>query len=206
MALQKIVLVDDDGTARISEYGLEPLLCNEGSSKSVSGDARWKAPEVVQTDDEKNQVVSVDGGKRADVYSFAMIIFEVGPGSLNRSASRCLTQPQTLTGITPFQNESDEEVANRVKTGLRPEWLSNDPSHGLVDALRSRVEACWDHDPEKRPTALEMFQFMEALRKERAEERAEDSQELPEQAIDDDTWDRVDDAPELGAFDHLGGR
>ena len=76
-------------------------------------------------------------------------------------------RPQALTGTTPFQNESDEEVANKVKMGLRPEWLQNDPSNGLVDALRSQAEACWSHDPEKRPTALNIFQFLEALRKER---------------------------------------
>ena len=31
MVLQKNVLVDDDGTARISKYGLGPLLREEGS-------------------------------------------------------------------------------------------------------------------------------------------------------------------------------
>ena len=91
MALQKNILVDDDGTARISEYGLGLLLREECSSKWVSGNAGWIAPEVVAIDDEKKQVVPADGGKRADVYSFAMVMFEVGLPRLLGSVSRCLT-------------------------------------------------------------------------------------------------------------------
>jgi len=48
------------------------------ASKSIPTNARWMAPEVLLTGDEDKRVTSVDDGKRADVYSFAVLMFEVG--------------------------------------------------------------------------------------------------------------------------------
>ena len=47
---------------------------DEASSESIPTNARWMAPELFDT---KNEILSVDGGKAADVYSFAMVMFEV---------------------------------------------------------------------------------------------------------------------------------
>ena len=68
--------MDGDGIACISEYGLETVLREEASSRSIPTNVRWIAPEILGTKDRR--VPSGDDGKAADVYSFAMIMFEVG--------------------------------------------------------------------------------------------------------------------------------
>ena len=107
-----------------------------------------------------------------------------------------------MTGTAPFSDASDEDISAGVITGLRPEWPSGDPSRGLIDALSRQVEACWCHNPEERPTASTMLQYLQALVQERAQERHQDTQE-PLQHADDETWDYVEDARELGSFGYL---
>ncbi|KAF9643599.1 kinase-like protein [Thelephora ganbajun] len=156
------IMVDSDGVACISEYGLERVLRDEVSSESIPTNVRWMAPEVLSTENKNKRVASVDDGNIADVYSFAMVMFEI------------------LTGAIPFASASDEEIVGRVTMRLRPEWPSDNPSQGLVDALRDQVEACWSHDPEQRPTALMVLQSLQALSRKRSQE----SQEPPEQTDD----------------------
>ncbi|KAF9641932.1 kinase-like protein [Thelephora ganbajun] len=86
------ILVDSDGAACISEYGLELVLHDEVSSESIPINVRWTAPEILSTENADKRVAFVDGGKLVDVYSFSMVMFEV------------------LTGAIPFANESDEEI------------------------------------------------------------------------------------------------
>lgn len=74
MTSQRNVLVDSNAVACISYYGLDLVLRGEPSSKSTAS-VRWMAPEILLT--ENRRVTSVDEGKRADVYSFAMVTFEV---------------------------------------------------------------------------------------------------------------------------------
>lgn len=44
--------------------------------------------------------------------------------------------------------------------GVRPGWPPNIPWESPIDRLWEQIEACWNHDPNKRPTA---FQVLEAL-------------------------------------------
>ena len=66
-------MVDDKNHARITDFG---LARNQGSAEEASvtagGTARWTAPEILQG----------RGGpsKEADVFSFAMVMVEVGRG------------------------------------------------------------------------------------------------------------------------------
>ena len=70
--------MDDNGIACISEYGLEFVLREEVPPRQIPKNVRWMAPEVISLDIENRQF-SVDDGKRADVYSLAMVMFEVCP-------------------------------------------------------------------------------------------------------------------------------
>ena len=67
--------MDGNGVACISEYGLEIALRDEASSKRVSTNFRWMAPELF--DVKPRRVPSRDSGKAADVYSLGMVMFEV---------------------------------------------------------------------------------------------------------------------------------
>lgn len=53
----------------------------------------------------------------------------------------------------------------RVVAGLRPEWPSDNPPQGLVDELREPVEACWNQEPNDRPTAFMVLQSLQARSK-----------------------------------------
>lgn len=75
MISQHKILMGSDGVARISDYGLEIDLCDMASSESVLDDVRWMAPEVLGT--KNKRVPPGDRGKSADIYSFAMVMFEV---------------------------------------------------------------------------------------------------------------------------------
>ena len=68
-------MVNTEGVACISEYGLELMLRGEASSTSIPTDVRCMAPEVLGS--KSRHVPSGDEGKAADVYSFAMVMFEV---------------------------------------------------------------------------------------------------------------------------------
>ena len=70
--------MDSDGVACISEYGLEGVLRDEPFSKSMPVNVRWMAPEVLSTENKDKRAMSVGDGKCADVYSLAMVMFEVG--------------------------------------------------------------------------------------------------------------------------------
>ena len=70
--------MNSDDVACISEYGLETVLRGETSPKSIPTNVRWTAPEVLSTENKNKRATSVEDGKRADVYSFAMVMFEVG--------------------------------------------------------------------------------------------------------------------------------
>jgi len=78
MTPQNNILVDSDGVACISEYGLEGVLRDEPFSKSIPTNVRWMAPEVLPRENKDKRVTSVGDGKCADVYSLAMVMFEVG--------------------------------------------------------------------------------------------------------------------------------
>ena len=67
--------MDSGGVACISEYGLEVVLRDEGSSRSIPGNVRWMAPEILGP--KGRRIPSKDSGKAADVYSFAIVMFEV---------------------------------------------------------------------------------------------------------------------------------
>ena len=148
--------MDNSGIACITGYGLELALRDEPPSQLIPTHVRWMAPEVLST--ESKPITSLDGCKRADVYSFAMVMFEVSqPKYSHTSISPFL---KVLSGMVPFPSDSAEGVAKRVAIGDRPEWPSNNPSQALVGALWDQVKSCWSQEPTERPTALDVQQAL----------------------------------------------
>lgn len=111
-----------------------------------------------------------------------------------------------------------------VVMGHRPEFPLNNPSRGLVDALWDQIEACWHDDPEQRPAAFMVLQFLQGLTQVRTQEVPQkspqglkQSQETPRalqelqgpqellEHVDEDAWDYVEDTRELRTFGFFGG-
>ncbi|KAF9791978.1 kinase-like domain-containing protein, partial [Thelephora terrestris] len=74
--------------------------------------------------------------RKSDIFSFAMVMVEV------------------FTGQVPFFPESDPVARLAVERGERPER----PIHAdLTDGLWALMKKCWDQDPLRRPTILEVL-------------------------------------------------
>ncbi|CAI2175017.1 6367_t:CDS:2 [Funneliformis geosporum] len=70
----------------------------------------------------------------SDIYSFSMIMWEL------------------ISGISPFNGEAhNEQLAIRICNGERPKIIENIPLCYI-----SLMESCWNINPLKRPTALEI--------------------------------------------------
>ena len=91
--------MDNNGVACISEYGLEVILRIGAPSGSIPTNVRWMAPEVLSA--EGKRVPSGDDGKAVDVYSFAMIMFEVSPMLLLVNSRLSHPSPTGLVGDHP---------------------------------------------------------------------------------------------------------
>jgi len=196
MTSQHNILVDNGGVACISEYGLEIVLRDEASPKSIPSNARWTAPEVLSTRDRR--VPSRDDGKAADVYSFAMVMFEVRlPTFPYPSVYRNVSSlAQILTGTAPFQCDSDEEITDKVSAGLRPERPSNNHLQGMLDKVWEQITGCWNQKPDERPVALKVLRALGEGKHRELAVSAEDSDD----GMIMREWDWVEGEPQESTF------
>ncbi|RIB22592.1 kinase-like domain-containing protein [Gigaspora rosea] len=79
----------------------------------------------------------------ADIYSFGVIMYEVSIGQ------------------RPFENyQFDVDFAIKICNGLRPEFASGTPSCYIELAKQ-----CMDSDPQKRPTAFDLYSMLNEWKK-----------------------------------------
>jgi len=110
----------DFGFARMREIGV--------MTQGV-GTKHWMAPEVSRT---------ADYTEKADVFSFAMVIYEV--------ACRRI----------PFEADNPDQVALKVACGERPSFEQHLKPADAPDGLIALAQRCWDADPAKRPAFEEV--------------------------------------------------
>jgi tetratricopeptide (TPR) repeat protein len=117
------VMIDEDGQAKILDFGLARLFAEPTpeSRTSRSGTPAYVSPEQVRG-------LPVDG--RSDLYSLGVVLYEM------------------LTGRTPFQAESVDELIDMHvhETPRDPRDLNPGLSPGLSDAVMRLLEK----DPAKR--------------------------------------------------------
>jgi serine/threonine protein kinase len=136
------VLENQDGL--LSPMSVQAKLTDFGESKGklhgsrytthMVGTARWRAPEVFE--DEANREKYT---KSADVYSFAMVFFEV------------------LTGEIPFADIGPTMVLQSIRDEIRPRLPHVDYCPGYLSAL---IEKCWATNPAERPEFLNISQLL----------------------------------------------
>eukprot|EP00250_Pteridium_aquilinum_P022450 c25384_g3_i4 orf=2-2167(-) len=122
---------------KIADFGMSKA--KQESSKYTTrqiGATIWRAPEVfeINPEDEEDVGASAKYTNKADVYSFALVCYEV------------------LTGKSPFEGTS---VRGRVMKGERPTLPPYSPP-----ALSSYIERCWDANPEKRPPFTQICRML----------------------------------------------
>ena len=97
----------------------------------MRGTFQWMAPEVISKENYT---------EKADVYSFGIILWEF------------------WSKDPPYKGVKAKEVANNVKNNpkYRPIIPNNCP-----EEIGELMELCWDANPKKRPTFLEIIKFLE---------------------------------------------
>ena len=95
------------------------------------GTFQWMAPEVISKDNYT---------EKADVYSFGIILWEF------------------WSKDPPYKGINAKEVAVKVKNN--PKYRPPIPSD-VPEEIAELMKFCWDTDPGKRPTFLEIIKFLE---------------------------------------------
>ena len=129
----------------MTEYGLAPInLCPSftiGATPEIVGTSRYLAPEIINPSCKGNDTLMES--KPADIFAFAMFSVEV------------------FTGEIPFDKWVDRAVASLILEGSRPEMPEDAQTVGLTSEMWEIIEACWQQDPEERPTTEEVMRRWE---------------------------------------------
>lgn len=129
------ILIDVDGRARITDFGLVTVIQNVGSVKDISNHqgntSRWTAPEIL------NETASYS--EDADIFSFAMVMIEV------------------YTGAVPFNPATPAAAMLAIMSGKRPQR----PAHtAFTNDLWELMQRCWAQHPGSRPDASGVLQVL----------------------------------------------
>src|ERR1051325_376015 len=122
------LLLSDDITVFISDFGLSKPADQPTKSKEIYGVLPYIAPEVLR---------GKPYTKAADIYSFGIIMWEM------------------TSGIPAFNNvPHDFNLSLRICKGLRPKTIE-----GTDVEYAELMVRCWNNDPNKRPTAEELYEY-----------------------------------------------
>ncbi|KIY51139.1 hypothetical protein FISHEDRAFT_71430 [Fistulina hepatica ATCC 64428] len=132
------ILVNKEGVARVSYFGLSKFLAHQGGNLLTYSDPnpRWSAPELLHAQGQFST--------QSDVWSMAMACLEL------------------LTGKPPFYKfDRSIAVLNELSHSRIPERPRKDATHSeLCDELWGFVRKCWHKKPSHRPS---MYDFQVKL-------------------------------------------
>ncbi|XP_008791458.1 mitogen-activated protein kinase kinase kinase 7 [Phoenix dactylifera] len=118
---------------KIAGFGLSPLKNSKasGNQAAAMNSCIWYAPEVLLEQEQSGDAGGSKYTEKADVYSFAMICFEV------------------LTGKVPFEDNhlQGDKMSKNIRAGERPLFPFQSPKY-----LTNLTKRCWHADPSQRPS------------------------------------------------------
>ncbi len=134
------ILLDNDGHAKIADFGLSKTGSKSIQSIHESSSAlEWQAPECLA----QNAPYSPE----ADIYSYGMILWEI------------------VTNKRPYAQYSsskrDAEIVEHVLKGQR-ETIPKDTPAPLVEL----IQACWSPNPKQRPHLKKIIEVLESYQPE----------------------------------------
>ncbi|KAJ4460243.1 putative protein tyrosine kinase [Paratrimastix pyriformis] len=130
------LLVDLDWTIKVADFGLARVV-NTMKTMTNAGTPAWTAPEVMS---------AMRYTEKADVYSFAIIMWEM------------------MTRQLPFEDQNPMLIPIRVLTkGERPPIPAN-PAVPVPSGYVSLMTECWATEPERRPSMEKVLARLEKLK------------------------------------------
>lgn len=159
----KNILVKKDGTCAIADFGLAVRFSSEANELDIAvnprvGTKRYMAPEVLQESMPTNHF---DSYKMADMYSFALVLWEI--------ALRCIVDGAVEEYCIPFHDvvpsdPSFEDMRKVVCVDMvRPQLPKRWASCKVTQTLSKLMQECWHHNPVARLTSLRVKKTLAKL-------------------------------------------
>ncbi|KAH7888949.1 kinase-like domain-containing protein [Phlebopus sp. FC_14] len=138
------VLIDANGRAYLSDFNISTINCDSNgtvhSMINFNGDVRWAAPEQFTSQDDWPQAP-------VDIYSFGCIMLQV------------------LSGKIPFHRvRRAAQVFIQIYRGEKPPRESCWNGRPIPDVLWDFIEWCWASPPDRRPSSVQVREYMRAFR------------------------------------------
>ncbi|OJA09211.1 hypothetical protein AZE42_00662 [Rhizopogon vesiculosus] len=135
------ILVCAQGRAHLADFGLSIILEEHDMvSHSVTGAARWAAPELFTLFE--NEAPGNFLSLQSDMYSFGSIMFQI------------------LSGVIPYHKFKDNHVITAITRGIKPP-RPQDPH--ISDQHWNFIQKCWLPLESKhlRPSARDAYNFLQ---------------------------------------------
>jgi len=131
------VLVDNEGHARLADFGLSKRgRSNVSSLDKQSNALQWLPPEIVLGEGDKRIFTP-----QVDIYSYGILVWEI------------------LTGKRPFGNDSLVQFARKMGQGQR-----EDIPDTLPPPYRQLIKQCWQEEPTERPAVTDIIQQLRKIK------------------------------------------
>ncbi|PBK98501.1 kinase-like protein [Armillaria gallica] len=138
------ILIDHQGYAIISDFGLSKVKSDFSASSSFAGSTRWMAPEIVRAlFDGRSEADMPQVTTASDVYAFGSVCLEV------------------MTGALPYPcTKNDLGVMFDIMKGIKP---SMGAPMLRCKALGVLLNRCWNEAPALRPKMEDVLQSLTVL-------------------------------------------
>lgn len=136
LLVSKVASQRDVPHVKVSDFGLAKMkedAADWGKMTVEAGTFHWMAPEVA----------TGHYTEKADIYSFAMVLFEI------------------VCQEIPFEELEPGEVLQHAMDGNRPDLEAIPP--GCPDAVCTLMERCWRHAPSERPSFSDICLILDDL-------------------------------------------
>ena len=134
---------------KIGDFGCSRIQGEYESAHSLVGALYSKAPEVLAASQTEEEEASGYDPRAADVFSYAMVIYEL------------------FSGLKPFSRAgrrypNSEIVVNKILRGQRPRIdLLQTPDNAFLQKVYLIMILCWDQLPNNRPSMEQVVHYLE---------------------------------------------
>ncbi|KAJ7202051.1 kinase-like domain-containing protein [Mycena pura] len=148
------ILIDDDGHARLADFGLASYANSTAHSSMRSGCFRWMAPELLSPG-------SHEFRRTSDVYAFGCVAHEL------------------FHGAPPFSDiQPDTRVMFDVLQGKRPRRLTPIPSQ-----IWRVIQECWCEEPGERLKTAAIVEQLQIIRRDEVARKVSGSGTSPAESL-----------------------